>query len=73
LQNIVVTGQKVADTLIEQFAKINVTIFPPLVGSYTSFAFEDRRLRLYRMPSSSRAYPLSLEKKAAIYEKMFSN
>ena len=28
-------------------------------------------MRLYRMPSSSRAYPLALEKKAAFYREMF--
>lgn len=30
-----------------------------------------RQVTLYRMPSSSRAYPLSLEKKAAAYRPMF--
>ena len=33
---------------------------------------ELRELRLWRMPSSSRAYPLSLEAKAEAYRKMFS-
>lgn len=28
-------------------------------------------LRLYRMPSSSRAYPMSIEKKAAYYQRVF--
>ncbi len=31
-----------------------------------------RGLRLWRLPSSSRAYPLSLEKKAEAYRRMFS-
>ena len=43
----------------------------PKMGSYVEFAFEQRTLRLYRMPSSSRAYPLALEKKAAYYRQMF--
>ena len=30
-----------------------------------------RELKFYRMPSSSRAYPLALEKKAEAYGKMF--
>lgn len=30
-----------------------------------------RKLRLYRMPSSSRAYPMAVEKKAEYYRKMF--
>lgn len=34
------------------------------------FVTEGRELRLYRMPSSSRAYPMKLEKKAVFYRKM---
>ena len=30
-------------------------------------------MRLYRMPSSSRAYPLALEKKAAAYRIMYQD
>ena len=43
----------------------------PSVGSKSGFEYEDRRLHLYRMPSSSRAYPLKLEKKAETYRIMF--
>lgn len=42
----------------------------PDMGSYVNFHFEDRTLRLYRMPSSSRAYPLAVEKKAEYYKGM---
>uniref|UniRef100_A0AB33ILH9 Uracil-DNA glycosylase family protein n=1 Tax=Prevotella sp. GTC17253 TaxID=3236793 RepID=A0AB33ILH9_9BACT len=45
----------------------------PAMGHYTEFEFEGRVLRLYRMPSSSRAYPLAVEKKAAYYQKMFDD
>ena len=41
------------------------------MGEYTEFIFEGRKLKLYRMPSSSRAYPMKLEKKAEYYQKMF--
>ncbi len=41
------------------------------MGEYTEFTFEGRKLKLYRMPSSSRAYPMKLEKKAEYYQKMF--
>ena len=41
------------------------------MGGFVEFEFEDRRLRLYRMPSSSRAYPMAVEKKAEYYRKMF--
>lgn len=64
---IVTTGQKATDTLREQFEAEE-----PAVGNSTSFCFEDRQMKLYRMPSSSRAYPLALEKKAAVYRVMFS-
>ncbi|MEG1659128.1 MAG: uracil-DNA glycosylase family protein [Bacteroides sp.] len=63
---IVVTGQKAMDTLRQQFS-----VEAPPVGDFTEFVFEGRALRLYRMPSSSRAYPLSLEKKAAAYRLLF--
>ena len=43
----------------------------PEMGGFVEFEFEDRRLRLYRMPSSSRAYPMAVEKKAEYYRKMF--
>ena len=62
---IVTTGEKATDTLIEQFGCTK-----PSVGEYTEIEFDNRTLRLYRMPSSSRAYPLKLERKAEAYERM---
>jgi G:T/U-mismatch repair DNA glycosylase len=62
---IVTTGQKATDTLISRFK-----IMEPKVGTFSEWTFEDRTMRLYRMPSSSRAYPLALEKKAANYDLM---
>ena len=62
---IVTTGEKATDTLIEQFGCAK-----PRVGEYTAIEFEGRTLRIYRMPSSSRAYPLKLERKAEAYERM---
>ena len=58
----------------------------PEMGGFVEFEFEDqegasagsssgsssRKLRLYRMPSSSRAYPMAVEKKAEYYRKMFA-
>lgn len=63
---IVTTGEKATDTLTSQF-----NIAAPKVGSYETGVFETRTLRLYRMPSSSRAYPLKLERKAEAYKTMF--
>ena len=67
-QAIVTTGQKATDILCEQFS---LTTQPPVGGHITFETESGRTLCLYRMPSSSRAYPLALEKKAAVYGKMF--
>jgi len=60
---IVTTGQKATDILTARFG-----IRQPAVGEYVSFDYQGRTMRLYRMPSSSRAYPLALEKKAEKYK-----
>lgn len=65
---IVTTGQKATDTLRQQF-----DVEEPKVGDYSEFVFEGRAMRLYRMPSSSRAYPLALDKKAAAYRTMYQD
>ena len=65
---IVTTGEKATETLCAQF-----TIAAPKVGDFTEFVTDDRPMRLYRMPSSSRAYPLALEKKAAVYRGMYQD
>lgn len=46
-------------------------IAEPKVGSFTEFPFESRNVRLYRMPSSSRAYPMNPERKAGYYDEAF--
>lgn len=65
---IVTTGQKATDTLRMQF-----NVEEPKVGDFSEFVFENRPMRLYRMPSSSRAYPLALDKKAAAYRIMYQD
>lgn len=62
---IVTTGQKATDTL-----RLLFNTAEPKVGHYVTFFFEGRSMRLYRMPSSSRAYPLKLEDKASYYRNM---
>lgn len=59
------TSEKAAET----FAAA-VGCDAPAVGAAVEFGFEGRAMRFYRMPSSSRAYPLSVERKAAVYEGM---
>ena len=43
----------------------------PAVGECKEVEVAGRNVRHYRMPSTSRAYPLALEKKAAAYGAMF--
>lgn len=64
---IVTTGQKATDLIVEHFGCV-----VPVVGGWSEVVIGERRLRFWRMPSSSRAYPLRLEAKAEIYKQMFS-
>lgn len=68
---IVTTGQKATDTLCQYFGipstpKVGTSIVIPLISNR-----DDHEVRLYRLPSSSRAYPLAFDKKVAAYRKMF--
>lgn len=63
---IVITGQKAMDTL-----RSVINVEEPKVGFYSVFQHNERTIRLYRMPSSSRAYPMPINKKCEIYGKMF--
>ena len=64
---IVTTGQKATDIIVETF-----TCKEPPIGSMETIAIAGgRTLHFWRMPSSSRAYPLALDKKAEYYRKMF--
>lgn len=70
-RSIVTTGQKATDVIAEQFG-----CKEPQIGGYTECRIRQddktRLVRFWRMPSSSRAYPLSLEKKAEHYKKMLT-
>ncbi len=81
LTDIITTGQKATDVLVDCFATpITGTAdsrlphtpptAAPRVGESVEFHFEGRTLRLWRMPSSSRAYPMKVEKKAEFYAKI---
>lgn len=63
---IITTGQKATDILLSLLEAEE-----PKVGEYSEASFRGRSLRLYRMPSSSRAYPKPLPEKTAVYEAMF--
>lgn len=59
------TGEKAAQVV----ASLTSTAVPK-TGEYVETDFHGRHLRIYRMPSTSRAYPLPLARKAAIYGNM---
>lgn len=63
---VLTAGQLATDVFTSHF-----NIKAPKMGSYGNFDFSGRILRLYRMPSSSRAYPMRLELKAEKYAEMF--
>ena len=63
--NLCCTGGKAAQTLAEI-----LHCATPKVGEYTETDFADRTIRFWRMPSSSRAYPLSFDSKSAAYQRM---
>lgn len=63
---LVTTGQKATDTLVAQWKCAE-----PPIGTHTELSIGERRLTFFRMPSTSRAYPLSLEKKAQTYRLLF--
>lgn len=65
LEAVVTTGQKATDLFTSHFQMAQ-----PKVGESETFTFGDRQLRLWRMPSSSRAYPMKVEKKAEKYKKV---
>ena len=67
LRAIVTTGEKATDTIC---ASLNIPT-PPKVNTYVPIP-NTRQLVLYRLPSSSRAYPLAFDKKAQAYQQMFS-
>lgn len=61
--NIATTGEKAASVI--------ATITKTAIPSIGYFVTDTTGLNIWRMPSTSRAYPLALEKKAAYYETLF--
>ncbi|QER39581.1 uracil-DNA glycosylase family protein [Acinetobacter suaedae] len=66
---IMTTGDKATDTLMQHFPE---QVAKPMIGQSVQVNYVDRELSLYRLPSSSRAYPLALEKKANAYRQFFT-
>lgn len=63
--DMVCTGQKSFSVLTEDYG-----VEVPKMGEYNEFVINNRKIRLWRMPSSSRAYPMPLKEKAAFYQHM---
>lgn len=63
--DIVCTGQKSFSVLTGDYG-----VPVPQMGFYNEFTLAGRPMRLWRMPSSSRAYPMKLEEKASYYREM---
>ena len=67
-RTLVTTGQKATDTL-----RAITGCGEPAVGESVAFEYAGRSMRLWRMPSSSRAYPRPVEWKAGFYRKVFAD
>lgn len=65
-QTVVTTGQKATDIITGMSGCTE-----PRPGELIECIIDGRSIRFWRMPSSSRAYPLPLEKKAEYYRRMF--
>ena len=71
LRAIVTTGEKATETIcaslqIPEIPKVNTFVSIP-----DTYNQDGQQLVLYRLPSSSRAYPLAFDKKVAAYRQMF--
>ena len=64
--SIITTGEKATQILCDTYAAT-----APKVGQSVDLKIAQKPITLYRLPSSSRAYPLSLDKKAAAYRLVF--
>ena len=64
---IITAGQLATSTLCRRFG-----VKEPKVGEYAEASLQGRQIRIYRMPSSSRAYPMKPERKAEQYAKAFA-
>ena len=65
---IVTTGQKATDEITKHFH-----CEEPQVGEMREIIINGKSIRFWRMPSTSRAYPLPLEKKAETYKNMLTH
>lgn len=67
--HIITTGEKASEILLSDVGIMDIK--PPQVGQSVPLTILGRVVVLHRLPSSSRAYPLALTKKAAYYQVVF--
>lgn len=71
-RTIVTTGGKSSEELTEILDRLGIIgVVQPPVGMSIDIRINNNDIRWWRMPSSSRAYPMKLEAKAAFYRKVF--
>lgn len=66
--DIVCTGQKSFSVFTEDYG-----VSVPKMGTCNEFTIAGRPMRLWRMPSSSRAYPMPLNEKATYYRRLMQS
>lgn len=64
-RTVAATGRKAAETVAA-----SLSCDKPEIGRNSSFTLNGCKYAFYRMPSSSRAYPLRIEQKASVYKNM---
>ena len=69
-EHIITTGEKATQLVLDYYKQSNAAVE---IGSSISLKVDDDRcIRLHRLPSSSRAYPIALSTKAELYQPCFS-
>ena len=66
--NVIITAGQLATTTLCR----RLYVREPKVGDWAMVEYKERKIRIYRMPSSSRAYPMKPERKAEQYMKALS-
>jgi len=68
---VITTGGKASEEICSYFSSQGVKVDIPKVGESVSINSDRWNGTWWRMPSSSRAYPMKLEKKADYYKRLF--
>lgn len=66
--SIITTGEKATQILCDGYLSPNQAL--PKVGQSVDLMINGKSITLYRLPSSSRAYPMSLDKKSEVYRQI---